>query len=113
MSSEIPSAVHAEEVVAPEAKQPGADGGNQQATEIENGSNRVNNLAKIEVLGTRLSNDDVTTNSTSSSGHVESNILAAENVKVDNFIIRVEQNPRRMVPDWTMRWSPAGCFYCR
>ena len=31
MSSEIPSAVHAEEVVAPEAKQPGADGGNQYA----------------------------------------------------------------------------------
>ena len=93
MSSETTSAVHAEELVAHEAKQPGTDGGNQQVQSkgvaIENGSNRGNNVGKIEALDAPLLNDDVTTESASDNG----TLLAADNVQVDNFIIQSTTKP--------------------
>ena len=56
---------------------------------IENGSNRGNNVGKIEALDAPLLNDDVTTESASDNG----TLLAADNVQVDNFIIQSTTKP--------------------
>ena len=108
MSSETISAVHAEELVTHEAKQPGTDGGNQQVQSkgvaIENGSNRGNNVGKIEALDAPLLNDDVTTESASDNG----TLLAADNVQVDNFIIQSTTKPTTDGPRLDEAVEPSG-----